>query len=158
MIKIFTYCLLTLLSFNLNSIYAQNRIVISKNLLRLYVISCDSDTLLDVPVGCGLNYGNKSRVNDKKTPEGTFSVCQIQDSSTWIHDFKDGYGVRKGAYGPWFIRLQVPGFTGIGIHGTCIPSSIGTRCSEGCIRLHNADLEKLKSYINVGTKCTILPD
>ncbi len=63
-----------------------------------------------------------------------------------------------GAYGPWLIRLKVPGFTDIGIHGTCFPNSIGTRCSEGCNRIHNTDPTKLKSYIHVGTMCTILPD
>ncbi len=154
----FTCCLLMLLSFSVNSVYAQNRVVISKQMMRLYVISSNSDTLLVAPVGCGVNYGDKTQEGDKKTPEGNFSVCQIQDSSTWTHDFKDGYGVRNGAYGPWFIRLEVPGFKGIGIHGTCIPASIGTRCSEGCIRLHNSDLVKLKNYVSVGTKCTILPD
>ena len=43
----------------------------------------------------------------------------------------------------------------IGIHGTHDPSSIGTRASEGCIRLNNKDLETLKPYVKVGTKVVI---
>ena len=64
----------------------------------------------------------------------------------------------KGAYGPWFLRLDVPGRRDIGIHGTHLPESIGTRATEGCIRLANEDIKDLKERIKVGTVVTILPD
>ena len=85
-------------------------------------------------------------------------VCQIQDSRAWVHDFHDGAGARAGAYGNWFIRLKVPGASGIGIHGTCFPESIGTRSTEGCIRLRNEDLNKLVKYVKVGMECVIEKD
>lgn len=44
---------------------------------------------------------------------------------------------------------------GIGIHGTHDPASIGTRASEGCIRLENGNLQKLKPYVKVGMKVTV---
>lgn len=103
-------------------------------------------------------YGNKQRKGDHKTPEGNFKICQICDSHAWSHDFKDGKGVVKHAYGPWFLRLSVPGFHDIGIHGTHRPESIGTRATEGCIRLKNEDIADLKSRIRVGTPVIILPD
>lgn len=106
----------------------------------------------------GKNYGNKTKAGDKKTPEGTFTICSIENSSCWKHDFKDGKGLRKGAYGPYFFRLKVPKFNSIGIHGTCLPESIGTRSSEGCIRLNNSDLQKLKAFVFVGMKCIIKND
>lgn len=124
----------------------------------LYVMSQKGDTLYSAPVGLGTNYGNKTRRGDRKTPEGVFSISQIQNSTKWTHDFKDGHGIRKGAYGPWFFRLKVPRNSSIGIHGTCFPNSIRTRCSEGCIRMYNEDITELKKYIKVGMKCTILPD
>ena len=44
---------------------------------------------------------------------------------------------------------------GIGIHGTHDPASIGTRASEGCIRLENSQVEALKKLVCVGTKVVI---
>ena len=102
--------------------------------------------------------GQKQKKGDNKTPEGVFTISQIQKSSQWTHNFKDGKGERKGAYGPYFFRLKVPGNNSIGIHGTCFPESIGTRCSEGCIRVENKELTRLRPYIKVGMKCKILSD
>lgn len=137
---------------------AQNHIYVSKQALRLCVVSAEGDTLLSLPCCAGANLGDKQRRGDKRTPEGTFSVSRIQDSRYWIHDFHDGAGPRRGAYGPWFFRLTVPGFSGIGIHGTCFPESIGTRDSDGCVRLRNEDLLRLRGYVFVGMKVTIAPD
>ena len=64
----------------------------------------------------------------------------------------------RNAYGPWFLRLDVPGFNDIGIHGTHLPESIGSRATEGCIRLTNDDITDLKGRVKVGTVVTILPD
>ena len=68
---------------------------------------------------------------------------QIQDASTWHHDFGDGRGSIP-SYGNWFLRLETPGFTGVGIHGsTNNEASVPGRDSEGCIRLRDADLDVL---------------
>ncbi len=146
-----------LLLFLVQTVYSQNFIIISKQELKLYVVN-NSDTLFSSSIGVGKNYGDKTKDGDCKTPEGTFKIVQIQNASKWTHDFKDGYGIRKGAYGAYFFRLKTPGFSGIGIHGTCFPDQIGTRCSEGCIRLNNHDLEKLKEYVYIGMKCIIEKD
>ncbi|MGI6219275.1 MAG: L,D-transpeptidase [Bacteroidaceae bacterium] len=155
-IKIFIFT--TALSCFTASASAQNRIAVSKQKRELYVLNSKNDTLCIMQCGIGLNKGNKTRSGDKRTPEGTFTISKIQDSKLWTHDFKDGYGPRKGAYGPWFIRLHVPRFSGIGIHGTCFPNSIGTRCSDGCIRLRNEDVSRLLHYIKAGDKVTIAAD
>lgn len=140
------------------NIYSQNFIVISKHDLKLFVVSNNNDTLFSAPISVGTNYGDKKKKGDRKTPEGTFKIIQIQNSSKWTHDFKDGYGARKGAYGPYFFRLKTPKFSGIGIHGTCFPNQIGLRCSEGCIRLRNSDLKKLRHFVYIGMRCTIEKD
>ena len=76
-------------------------------------------------------------------------MLQIQNASYWTHDFRDGKGEIKGAYGPWFIRLKTP-WRGIGIHGTHDPRSIGKNATEGCIRLRNEELKDLKEkYIKL---------
>ncbi len=38
-----------------------------------------------------------------------------------------------------------------GIHGTNLPSSIGGYVSNGCIRMHNRDIERIFPHISVGT-------
>lgn len=133
------------------------KIVIDKESYTLKVYNINDSLMKEYPVGLGINYGNKRRKGDHKTPEGEFTVKQIQNSSGWTHDFRDGKGKISGAYGPWFIRLATPPFTTIGIHGTHDPASIGTRCSEGCIRLHNEDVAELKEYVHPGLKVIILP-
>ncbi|MDR1651814.1 MAG: L,D-transpeptidase [Synergistaceae bacterium] len=106
-------------------------------------------------VAVGLNAGDKRRVGDMRTPEGEFPIVQIQNASDWTHDFRDGKGQVRGAYGPYFIRLGTPGWTGIGIHGTHAPASIGTNVTEGCIRLGNDDVAELRRIVKIGDKVII---
>ena len=137
---------------------ATNRIIISKKALHLYVVNEKNDTIFDCPVACGMNYGNKTRAGDHKTPEGDFKIKIMYDATSWKYDFGDGQGMRVGAYGPYFFRLNVPGFNDIGIHGTIFPESIGTRSSRGCIRLRNEDIKKLYPLCHTGMRVTIEPD
>ena len=58
-------------------------------------------------VAVGRNTGQKERSGDNRTPEGSFEVSQIQNSTGWVHDFRDE-GMINGAYGPWLIRLKTP--------------------------------------------------
>lgn len=125
-------------------------ITISKQDMKLCVYDFESKLLEQFNIACGKGFGDKQKEGDMKTPEGVFCIQQVQDASTWSHDFKDGKGVIRGAYGSHFIRLKTPPHTGIGIHGTHDPSSIGNRVTEGCIRLENNDLLKLVNYVYSG--------
>lgn len=137
---------------------AGNRIVISKKLLQLYVINEKNDTIFSRPIACGINMGNKTCIGDHKTPEGTFKIIKMYDATSWKHDFKDGKGMRAEAYGPLFFRLNVPGFNDIGIHGTIFPESIGTRSSEGCVRMRNEDIKALYRHCYIGMPVIIEAD
>ena len=132
------------------------RVVISKEAMTLTVYGAGDSLLACWPIAAGVNLGNKQRAGDHKTPEGDFTVQQIQNASHWTHDFRDGKGEIKGAYGSHFIRLLTPPHKGIGIHGTHDPSSIGTRATEGCIRLRNADLLEFVKFAYVGLPVTVL--
>ena len=113
-------------------------IVISKKdlNLRVYdVVKGDTVLVKEFPACLSKNKGNKQKRGDMKTPESPkgkpFRISQIQDASTWHHDFRDGRGSIK-AYGHWFLRLVTPGHSGIGIHGsTNNESSVPGRASEG---------------------------
>ena len=98
------------------------------------------------PIAVGRNPGDKQRVGDNRTPTGNFKIVSIENASKWTHDFRDGKGTIKGAYGPWFLRLDAKGWKGIGIHGTHDPDSRGTMATEGCIRLSNEDIAELKTF------------
>ena len=137
---------------------AKNRIVVSKSDFTLTVLSEKNDTLYHCIIAYGKNPGNKTELGDCKTPEGTFKVKMIYDATSWKHDFKDGKGTILGAYGPFFIRLNVPGFESIGIHGTVFPESMGTMATEGCVRCTNEDITNFVKYISIGSEVTILPD
>lgn len=133
-------------------------IIIDKQQLTLTLFDSDSTIVKTYPMACSKYYGPKTRKGDNKTPEGTFKINQLLNARGLSHDFHDGKGPVRNAYGPWFLRLDVPGFNDIGIHGTHLPESIGTRATEGCIRLTNEDITDLKSRVKVGTPVTILPD
>lgn len=128
---------------------------IVKERFRLYVYRGEQK-IAAFPVAIGSNPGNKEKVGDRRTPEGTFKIIQIQDASYWTHDFGDGKGPIDGAYGPVFMRLET-GWKGIGIHGTHDPDSIEKMVTEGCIRLTNENVEILKGQIDIGTVVVITP-
>lgn len=146
--------------------------VVSKREFRLYVYEAvGSDTLLAAyyPI-CYAKYPEaKTRRGDFRTPECSMAaparIMQIQNASTWRHDFGDGRGAFL-AYGRWFMRLDlsrsdcaaaVRRNRTIGIHGsTGNERSVPGRDSEGCIRLRDADLLSLHDlFARVGTPVVI---
>lgn len=141
------YCLEYRHRQELQKVQNANIILISKQEMRLRLIDYKGEEVFFAPVAMGKKAGNKRKAGDMRTPEGVFQVSDIQRATDWKHDFGDGKGEIDGAYGDFFIRLQIPGHRGIGIHGTHLPESIGTRASEGCIRMNNEDLKRLISLI-----------
>lgn len=132
-----------------------DHIVVSKQTMTLTLYASDGSVIVSYPVATGKNPGNKRREGDMKTPEGEFTITQIQRATHWSHDFGDGKGSIDGCYGNWFIRLDARPHKGIGIHGTHDPESIGTRATEGCIRLRNEDLDALHAYVKEGMRVVI---
>ena len=132
-------------------------IFVSKVDMTLTLVNSQGKVVVTYPIACGMNLGQKNGKGDHRTPEGYFLLEKIHDSSNWGHDFHDGKGFIKHAYGHYFLRLQT-GFSGIGIHGTHAPSSIGTRATEGCIRLYNDDIEALGQKALVGMPVIIGPE
>lgn len=133
-------------------------VVISKADFQLTLVGEDGQAIKQYGCAVAKNIGPKQVRGDHKTPEGTFKINELLNSKSIPHDFHDGKGPILGAYGPWFLRLDVPGFRDIGIHGTHLPESIGSRATEGCIRLKNEDILDLKSRIKLGTEVIILPE
>ncbi len=138
-------------------------IVMSKKDYYLYVYEPQGqDTMMLARYDCcfSLKKGQKEKSGDMRTPhcsmESPFIITQIVDASGWEHDFGDGRGSIL-AYGHYFHRLQTPGHSGIGIHGsTNNAESVPGRASEGCIRLNDDDIIDLEeNYSHVGMKVVI---
>lgn len=97
-----------------------------------------------VSVGRNPDLQDKKAKGDFRTPEGRFTIQSIHPATTWLHN-----GVR--AYGPWFVRLKTPGWSGIGIHGTNEGDKLGTPASDGCIRLATEEIRLLREkYVAIG--------
>lgn len=133
-------------------------IVISKADYTLTLYEKDGTPIFTTVCSVGRNMGDKQRVGDCRTPEGTFEIGSIEDASVWKHNNRDGRGAVGGVYGPYFMRLRVPGNNSIGIHGTLFNETMGSRASLGCIRLQDEEVLKLRSMIHVGVKVTVLPE
>ena len=51
----------------------------------------------------------------------------------------------------WMGFKPTPEYAGFGIHGTTKDETIGEAASNGCVRMHNADVEELFDLIPRGT-------
>ncbi|MBI4574905.1 MAG: L,D-transpeptidase [Planctomycetes bacterium] len=102
-----------------------------------------------ITIGANPDGDDKKAVGDHRTPEGEFHVERVHDSTHWERP------AGRRSYGPWFLRLATPPWSGIGIHGTDEPEVIGAKGSQGCIRLFNSDLRELKALVGVGTQVVV---
>ena len=64
--------------------------------------------------------------------------------------------MRGGPGNPLGVRALYIGWTEYRIHGTTAPYSIGTASSNGCIRMHNADVVDLFERVHVGAPVIVL--
>lgn len=145
-------------------------IYIDKMTFKLYLIE-GNKVIGFCDCALGQKPGQKVRSGDMTTPHGVFPIEEINDASWWSHDFKDGKGEIPNAYGPWFFYLNTYNLSkgnwdGIGIHGTnpderfvrTVTDDAYHRASEGCIRLLNDNVRKLKEHAKVGMKVVIKGD
>ncbi|MCE9636110.1 MAG: L,D-transpeptidase [Planctomycetes bacterium] len=94
---------------------------------------------------------------DAKTPVGAFQAKDCLKNPDW---YMNGKRIPFGAKGHiigtrWIGLAGAPEADGIGIHGTTDESSIGTAASLGCIRMKNADVERLFEWVATGTRVEI---
>lgn len=129
-------------------------IIIQKSTRKLHFYK-DGILVKSYPVAVGKNPKDKTRENDMATPEGHYHIRSIHDSITWRYTSPiTGSVSGPGVYGPWFLAVNTlngsfsgESWTGIGIHGTSSPSSIGKYVSHGCIRLYSKDVTELKEEV-----------
>jgi lipoprotein-anchoring transpeptidase ErfK/SrfK len=95
------------------------------------------------------------------TPTGLFAIQSKQLNPTWTAPNSPWAGEMAGqqvAGGAWNnpLKARWMGVSGsVGIHGTGMPWSIGTRASHGCIRMTVPDVIDLFRRVSIGTPVLI---
>ncbi len=126
-------------------------ILVEKSKFRLNVFFGDL-LLRRYHVGLGKN---------NKTPEGDFRIKTRLIDPPW---FKPGVGALPPEHPEnilgtrWLGFAEKEGFpeaATFGIHGTREDDSIGTESSNGCVRMHNNEVEELFEWISEGVVVTI---
>ncbi|MCD6415121.1 MAG: L,D-transpeptidase family protein [Planctomycetes bacterium] len=124
-------------------------IVVWKGEFRLALLF-DGAYVKEYPIGIG---------KDDSTPSGQFKVDEMMIRAPWnppgggtIKYGEEGYALGER----WIAFDDQPGAAGLGIHGTDHESSIGTKCSRGCIRMSNKDVIELYAFLKPGAKVRIL--
>jgi len=124
-------------------------IMVDKSDFRL-ALFIDAAFIKEYKVGLG---------KDNCTPAMDFVVDEMMIEPDW---YPPGGGVVK--YGQpghligdrWIGLADKPGAFGLGIHGTNEPQTIGTLCSNGCIRMTNDDVKELYDFVTAGTPVRIV--
>ena len=95
------------------------------------------------------------------TPAGVFTIGGKAKNPTWT-DPRTGRTYRYGEEGHlvgsrWMRFFEDGRSTSLGIHGTVAPESIGRSESDGCIRMHNRNVEELYDLVPEGTPVRVVP-
>lgn len=122
--------------------------------MRIFYYHPDETTVSTYPVGVGRSGWS--------TPRGTTSIVSKEKNPAWhppesIRREAARRGktlprvVPAGPRNPLGQYAMHLGFTGILMHGTTQPISIGRYSSHGCIRLYNPDIKELFYMVPIGT-------
>lgn len=114
------------------------RVIVSIPDRRLILLENDA-IVHDFPVAVG--------APSTPSPTGTFTVMNRIPSPTYYHPGKVVPPGPRNPLGTRWIGLNQKGY---GIHGTDDPGSVGHAKSHGCIRLRNADVERLFERLRPG--------
>lgn len=122
-----------------------DRIVVSLQDFELVALS-GNRVLFNYPVTTGADTG--------PTPTGRFRVTSRLKNPWYTPDGESNVepGAPNNPIGSRWIGINKPSY---GLHGTNNPEAIGTRASEGCIRLRNHQIEDLYRHVRKGTTVVI---
>lgn len=91
---------------------------------------------------------------NNSTPVGTFKIVNKIVDPPWYSDGKAiPSGDPKNILGSRWMGLTAKSY---GIHGTTLDETIGSQVTQGCVRMHNIEVEELYDIVPVGTDVTIV--
>lgn len=111
----------------------------------------DEQVLKSFPIAIGQD--------DWQTPVGSFKVQSMQKEPSWQHPItKESIGPGPAnPLGTRWIGFAEEGEFFIGIHGTNQDTLIGEAVSHGCVRMFNADIQRLYEKVKIGTPVVVKP-
>jgi len=94
--------------------------------------------------------------SNELTPEGTFTII-VKAKDPYYRKKNIPGGDPRNPLGSRWIGFDANGTDGrtFGVHGTNAPSSIGQYISNGCVRMHNKDVEWLYEQVPLNSKIVI---
>lgn len=129
-------------------------IVINLAELRLFYYSTEGK-VITFPIGIGRD--------GWETPTARTKILRKRKNPIWtppeslrVEDPKLPQSIPSGPNNPLGYYALDLGVTGLLIHGTNKPYSVGKRSSHGCIRLYPEDIEQLFNMVEAGTTVTII--
>ena len=120
------------------------RILVEKSAFRL-TLFLDNVPVKVYTVGIGA---------ERKTPAVSFVIEEKVPQPPWYRPGQKAvpFGSPENPLGTrWMGFKPTAEFSGFGIHGTSKDDSIGTASSNGCIRMHNPEVEELFDLVPRGT-------
>jgi L,D-transpeptidase ErfK/SrfK len=135
-------------------------LVINLAELRVYYYPSDKpNTVMTFPIGIGKQGWH--------TPIGETTIALKRKNPTWVPpaSIRREAAARgqtlpaaigpgpKNPLGAYAINF---GWSGIRLHGTLAPTSIGTRASHGCIRMYPEDIDTLFHTVQIGDKVRVI--
>lgn len=134
-------------------------IVLNLAHMRLYYYHPAGKKVSTYPVGIGRNGWSTPRgrtviVGKNKNPTWRPPASLKREAANRGRTLPDS--VPPGPRNPLGRYAFYLGFRSILIHGTLQPSTIGTRCSHGCIRMYPHNIQKLFQQAPVGTPVRIV--
>ena len=97
---------------------------------------------------------NVSTGSNNSTPIGTFKIVNKIVDPPW---YSGGKAIPpsdpRNILGSRWMGLTAKSY---GIHGTTDDTSIGTQVTQGCVRMHNNEVNELYDIVPIGTEVTIL--
>lgn len=122
------------------------RIVVDKKNCRLDLVTDSGRFIKWYKVGVG--------EQSYKTPAGEYEIINKAVEPPW---YKPDGGVLYAKDPEYALGSRWMGLgSGLGIHGTNAPDTIGYHKSAGCIRMFNHDVEELYKLVTYGTRVTII--
>jgi lipoprotein-anchoring transpeptidase ErfK/SrfK len=92
-----------------------------------------------------------------ETPEAVFTVGEKIEGPDWHYGGRVvPFGHPDNPLGTRFVRFENPAYSGLGIHGTSEPESIGTMASLGCVRLDQPSIEDYFLLVPRGTEVQVV--
>jgi lipoprotein-anchoring transpeptidase ErfK/SrfK len=134
--------------------YSPGTIVVQTSERKLHLVMAGGE-VVTYPVGVGKSgkaWSGTAYIRGKYIRPAWAPPKALKREKPNTPDYIPG-GVPSNPMGAAAMTLSVDQYA---IHGTNVPSSIGTFASFGCIRMHNRDVLDLYKRVKVGTKVVVL--